>query len=110
VGAGNAQGLLIQKYISRNMYLGKPGTDNIGYKLYNTHDQLLESFLKNGIPGAVLFLLVCFSMAQLAWKNKNRVLRFTALLLLFFAFTESVLETQYGVLIFTFFPLFLSQD
>jgi O-antigen ligase len=110
VGPANAQGLLIQKYISKNMYHGKPGSADIGYKLYNTHDQLLESLLKNGIPGTVLFLLICFSMMQLAWKNKNRVLRFTIVLLLFFAFTESVLETQYGVIIFTFFPLFLSQD
>ncbi len=110
VGAGNAQLLLNKKYISRNMYHGKPGTDDIGYLIYNTHNQLLESLLKNGIPGAVLFLLICFALLQIAWRNKNNIVRFTILLLLFHAFTESVLETQYGILIFTFFPLFLSRD
>ncbi|HEY6064268.1 MAG TPA: O-antigen ligase family protein [Chitinophagaceae bacterium] len=110
VGAGNAQQLLNKKYISKNMYQGKPGTGDSGYLVYNTHNQLLESLLKNGIPGAVLFLLICFALLQIAWKNKNNMLRFTILLLFFHAFTESVLETQYGILIFTFFPLFLSQE
>ncbi len=110
VGAGNAQDLLSQKYISKNMYRGKPGTPGSGYLMYNTHNQLLESLLKNGIPGAVLFLFICFFLLQIAGRNKNRIVRFTILLLLFHAFTESVLETQYGILIFTFFPLFLSQE
>lgn len=110
VGAGNAQQLLGQKYISKNMYRGIPGTADIGYLAYNTHNQLLESLLKNGIPGAVFFLFICFSLLQIAWRNKNRVVRFTILLLLVYAFNESILETQYGILIFAFFPLFLSQE
>lgn len=110
VGPGNAQQLLDQKYISKNMYRGIPGTADTGYLVYNTHNQLLESLLKNGIPGAVLFLFICFSLLQIAWKNKNRIVRFTILLLFFYSFTESILETQYGILIFTFFPLFLSQE
>ena len=110
VGAGNSQDILIQKYISKNMYRGKTGTADTGYLLYNTHNQLLESLLKNGIPGAVLFLLICFALLQMARRNKNNMVRFIVLLLLFFAFTESVLETQYGILIFTFFPLFLSRE
>jgi O-antigen ligase len=110
VGAGNAQELLNKKYISKNMYRGKPGTDDRGYLLYNTHNQLLESLLKNGIPGAVLFLFICFALLQIAWRNKNTIVRFTILLLFFYAFTESVLETQYGILIFSFFPLFLSRE
>jgi O-antigen ligase len=110
VGAGNAQQLLNQKYISKNMYRGVPGTADTGYLVYNTHNQLLESLLKIGITGAVLYLLICFSLLQIAWKNKNRIVRFTILLLFFYSFTESTLETQYGILIFTFFPLFLSQE
>jgi O-antigen ligase len=109
VGPGNAQRLLDQKYISKNMYRGVPGTANIGYQVYNTHDQLLESLLKNGIPGAVLFLLICFSLLQSAWKTKSRVARFTILLLFLYSFNESILETQYGIMIFCFFPLFLAE-
>jgi O-antigen ligase len=108
VGPGQAQEILNQTYLRKNMYSGIPGTPDIGYRLYNTHNQFLESLLKNGIPGAVLFLLLCFSLTQSAWKNKSRVLHFTILLLLLYSFNESILETQYGILIFTFFPLFLS--
>ncbi len=110
VGAERAQELLAQKYISKNMYAGKPGTERKGYLLYNTHNQLLESLLKNGIPGALLFLFICFALLRIAWQKKGRVVRFVIVLLLLYSFNEAVLETQYGVLIFTFFPLFFSQD
>jgi O-antigen ligase len=110
VGPENAKPILDQKYISKNMYSGKPGTSDTGYLVYNTHNQLLESLLKTGIPGAFLFLLIFFSMLNIARKNKKPVLLFSVLLLLIYSFSESILETQYGVIIFTFFPLFLSQE
>lgn len=110
VGAGNSQPLLVQKYISKTMYGGVPGTADKGYLLYNTHNQLLESLLKNGIPGMLLFLFICFALLRLAWQKKKQVLSFTVLLLVLYSGTESILETQYGILIFTFFPLFYAQD
>jgi hypothetical protein len=44
----------------------------------------------------------------MAVLKKNRMTSFTILLLLAWLFTESVLETQYGIIIFTFFPLFVA--
>jgi hypothetical protein len=110
VGAGNAQPLLAKKYMEKNMYGGIPGSDDTGYLLYNTHNQLLESVLKNGIPGALFLLFICFALLRMAVLKKRQVLSFTILLLLLYSSSESILETQYGILIFTFFPLFYAPD
>jgi O-antigen ligase len=110
VGSGNAKSHLTRKYISKNMYRGNPETSDTGYLKYNTHNQLLESTLQIGIPGAAFFLFICYSLLQLWRRNKNNTARFTILLLLSYSFTESIFETQYGILIFCFFPLFLTQE
>jgi O-antigen ligase len=107
-GMGDAQDLLDKKYREKNMYLGEPGRGDKGYLGYNTHNQLLESLLQSGIPGAILFLLILLSMVWMAIHKKNRLLSFTILLLVMYSLFESVFETQYGILLFTFFPLFLS--
>ncbi len=106
-GPGASQDLLDEKYVARNMYLGDPATGDRGYRGYNTHDQLLESLLKNGITGLVLFLFLCYALVRMVLQIKQRGNRFILLLLLVYAFFESVLETQYGIVIFTFFPVFL---
>lgn len=109
-GPASAQDILAQKYISKNMYSGETGSADKGYLLYNTHNQFLESLLKNGIPGAILFLFIFSALLRIAWQKKKRIISFVIILLLLYSFSESLLETQYGLLIFTFFPLFFSQD
>jgi O-antigen ligase len=101
---GDAQSYLDQKYISTNMYQGKPGTDQRGFLGYHTHNQFLQSFLQNGIPGLALFLLACFGLIQMMRVRRNVILNITAVLLLLYCFTDAILETQYGLVIFTFFP------
>lgn len=110
VGSTKAQPLLDSQYASRNMYLGKPNSENHGYLGYNTHNQLLESLLKNGIPGAIAFLLVLFSMLKLSWQKKHSSYFFVLLLLSAYACVESVFETQYGIVLFVFFPFFLCME
>ena len=110
VGPGNAQHLLDQKYISTNMYIGEPARGDHGFLGYNTHNQFLETLLKTGIPGVVVLLFICFTLIKMAWQQKKREIRFIVALLLIWLLTESVLERQYGILIFTFFPLFLLLD
>ncbi len=110
VNAGDAQDLLNQKYISKNMYTGEPGRNDHGYLEYNTHNQLLESLLQNGIPGLVVFLLICYCLLKLVWQMKRRLISFPVILLLVYSFIESIFQEQYGIVIFTFFPLFLSHD
>lgn len=106
VGAGHSQDMLTQKYISKNMYTGSPGDTGRGYGQYNTHNQWLESLLKNGMAGLLCFFLIAAGLLQLAIKKKKRIISFTVILLLLYSFTEAILETQYGVILFCFFPLF----
>ena len=100
----DAQKLLVQKYTASNMYLGN-GKDDHGYTEYNTHNQFLESLLQTGIFGLVAYITIFASMIRLAVKRKNRELTFVIALILSYSLKESVLERQYGIMIFTFFPL-----
>jgi len=110
VSPGDAQTLLTKKYLSKNMYAGDPAKGDRGYLIYNTHNQFLETLLQNGIIGLIVLLLICFSLFKMMIQEKNRIASVSILLLLAWLFTESVFETQYGIVIFTFFPLFLSAD
>lgn len=100
----DAQKLLVQKYTASNMYLGN-GKDDHGYTEYNTHNQFLESLLQSGVFGLIAYITIFASMIRLAVKRKNRELTFIIALLLAYSLKESVLERQYGIMIFTFFPL-----
>lgn len=92
------------------MYAGDPVRGDRGYLIYNTHNQFLETLLQNGVIGFVVLLLICFSLVKMAIQEKNRIAIVSILLLLTWLLTESVFETQYGIVIFTFFPLFLCKD
>jgi O-antigen ligase len=88
------------------MYTGIPGSPNHGYLGYNTHNQFLEALLQTGIIGLICFMMICFEMIRMAVKQENRLLSALVLLLLAYTFNESVFETQYGLVLFTFLPLF----
>lgn len=102
----DAQSLIDQKYISTHMYTGDGKAPGHGYIDYNTHNQFLESLLHSGIPGLLFFIFICYAMIGLAVKIKSRELSFIVALLLAYSLNESVLEKQYSITIFTFFPLF----
>ena len=106
VTPAGAQPLLNQKYLETNMYAGKPGTPDHGYQGYNTHNEWLESFLQTGILGLIAFFGICFSMVAMAIQQKSRMLWAIVLLVLAYSFQEAVFETQYGLVIFLFLPLF----
>ncbi len=110
VGAAKAQALLDDQYISRNMYVGEPARGDKGYLGFNTHNQFLESLLKNGIPGAIVFLVIILAFIQMGWKKRRTGYIFIFLLLLIYSLIESVFETQYGQVLFTFFPVLLLMD
>jgi len=109
-GPGKAQFFLNQAYASRNMWLGYPGTGNLGYRAYNTHNQLLETLLRYGIPGLLLLMIIYYAMIKMILGSKRVSYRFILLLLLFYACVDSVLERQYGILLFCFFPVFCWQE
>lgn len=108
VGPGDAQHLLDKQYISKNMYQGDPARPGSkGYLSYNTHNQFLQSLLQTGITGAILFLLITFTLARMAWRSRSSLYIFIVALLIVYSLIESVFETQYGILLYTFFPLFM---
>lgn len=110
VSPGDAQTLLNKKYLSKNMYAGDPVRKDGGYLLYNTHNQFLEILLQNGVIGLCVLLWICFSLLKMMLEKRNRATSFIILLLIAWLFSESVFETQYGIVIFTFFPLFMYTD
>jgi O-antigen ligase len=107
VSPGDAQDMLDNKYRQLNMFTGgSPGNKN-GYLVYHTHNQFLQALLETGIPGLLAFILICAGMIQLAVKSGNRSMIVLTVLLLCYCFSDAVLKTQYGIIIFVFFPLFL---
>ena len=92
------------------MYVGEPAKGTTGFLGYNTHNQFLETLLQSGIAGLSILLAIVISLARMAWLKKRRVLSTITILFLAWLFSESVFETQFGIMIFTFFPLFFSFD
>jgi len=105
VGADQSQLILNNEYARRKMYTGDPTRDDTGLLNYNTHNQFLQSLLENGIPGAIIFLCIIVSLVWMA--SQKKIFAYTSILLLItlYSFAESVFKTQYGILLFTFFPL-----
>jgi O-antigen ligase len=110
VSPGDAQALLNQKYISKKMYTGDPAQSTTGFLGYNTHNQFLETLLQSGIPGLIILAVICISLLRIAWQKRRSTVSAVILLLLAWLFSESVFETQFGIMIFTFFPLFFNLD
>lgn len=110
VSPADAQTLLNKKYIATNMYTGQPGSADHGFLGYNTHNQFLESLLQTGIIGLLIFIFICFEMVRMAVRQKNSLLTAIVIMLLAYTFNESVFETQYGLVIFTFLPLFFTKS
>jgi O-antigen ligase len=103
---GNAQEKLNAKYLSKDMYSGTLERGERGFLGYNTHNQFLESTLHLGLSGLAVFLAMISGLVLLCIRARSLQLTFAVGMLIAFCFTESVLETQYGLVIFTFFPIF----
>ncbi len=69
---------------------------------YNPHNQYLSILAGHGILGFVLFLLLIGYIAYHAIKNKDYMVLEFILAFLVFGLTESILERQKGILLFTF--------
>jgi O-antigen ligase len=106
VSPGDAQHLLDQKYKSIHMYSGNENGRR-GFLGYNTHNEFLESTLQTGIVGLLCFLVIFVGCIQMMVNRQKTEFWLVGTLLLTYCFLESVFDTQYGILLFTFFPLFL---
>ena len=73
----------------------------------DSHQQFLQTFLTLGVLGISLLLLIFVILFYLSYKQKNFILFGFTLLYFVFGFTESMLETQAGILFFVFFTFLL---
>jgi O-antigen ligase len=106
LGEEKGKAALQDQFKQRHLYSGQPGTGDEGYLAYNTHNQFLQSLLTGGLAAVFLFLLICVSLLYLIRKGRKTLVTFTIVSLLLFSVTESCFETQYGLLFFTFLPVF----
>lgn len=107
VSPGDAQSLLDKKYIDADLFTGPVGDYRQGYLGLHTHNEFLQVLLETGLIGLLIFLLTCLGLIRMAMNKRKTELSFFIALLLAYCFTDAVPETQYGLAIFTFFPVFL---
>ncbi len=101
VGTGDYQEVLNKQYKAVNFKAGLKGTG------FNTHNQYLSEFLKTGVLGGVLFILLLLNL----WRKPKKVMGFYVLL--FFSLgclVESYLVRQHGVVILAFIIPFLIKN
>lgn len=106
LGEERGKAALQDQFRQRHLYRGQPGTADQGYLVYNTHNQLLQSLLTGGLFALFLFMLIIGTLLFLTIKEKKTLITVTVISLLLFSGTESCFETQYGLLFFTFLPVF----
>ena len=70
---------------------------------YNAHNQFLEIMLDNGLVGLILFLTTILYQLRLIIKRKQMYFLAVYWSILVFLFTESLLERQNGVIIWSLF-------
>jgi O-antigen ligase len=97
VSAGDSQDLLDQKYLAAGM--------SQGYLGYNFHNEYVEVLVRSGIVGCCVFLLAIALLIGLARSAGTIEARFTVTLVLLVLLTESALEMQHTLFLFSFFPL-----
>jgi O-antigen ligase len=107
VTPGDAQKRLDEKYISKDMYFGLPERNERGLLGYNAHNQFLEALLQLGFVGLAAFLMTTLGLLIIASAARSTQVYFMVTVLILFCLTESVLESQFGLVVYTFFPLFV---
>ena len=105
VTPGDAQHFLDKKYLDADMYHGTEVRHDNGFIGYNTHNEFLQSLLQCGVGGLACFLLMCVGLVRLCWQRKDVYLWGMVALLILYSFNEAVLQTQFGLLLFTLVPL-----
>lgn len=105
VSSGDAQHELDRKYEEVNVYQGDGVIDKKGYKEFNCHNVFLQTTLESGLIGLFILLLLIGMFLWQAIKEASSFPLIFYFAILAFCFTESVLTSQYTVLLFMFFPL-----
>ncbi len=88
-GSGDVKNELVAKYRQN-------GNTIAAEKKLNAHSQVLQSMAALGIPGLLLILAMLF----LPFWRSNKAGKFLGIVFLIFGFTESIFETQAGVIFY----------
>jgi O-antigen ligase len=107
VSPGDSQDVLNEKYAQENMFIGGAPENRTGFLGYHSHNQFLQAVLETGLLGLTFFIMACAGLIRLAKKSTWRSLTVLAILLLCNCFTDAPLKTQYGIVLFVFFPLLM---
>ena len=94
---------LNQKMLSYNMYAGKQGTADTGYMDYDLHNQYMENTVQFGVAGLLVLCLIQGISITKALRQKQWLFLIISLLFTFSFLSESVLETQSGIVLYTIF-------
>jgi len=90
-----------EKIKAYHLYAGNGTPSDTGYLSYNMHNQYMETYLQFGIVGLLLLLSFLLYVLAQAIYYKRVILIYTIILFTLVFLTESVLETQSGILLFT---------
>lgn len=102
VGTGDSKDALMAEYERQGM------TGALEHRL-NCHNEFYQVFVSLGLVGFLLLLLVLFLPLAQNWKRQNFLFVFFVALVFLNFLTESMLETQAGVLFFGYFYALLSR-
>lgn len=91
VGTGDVNDMMVDK------------TDKILDKPHNNHNEYLETFVRLGVFGEIIFLLIFILLIRNAIKNKNYFLISILLIIFINYFFESMLDRITGVLLTAIF-------
>ncbi|MFZ4520512.1 MAG: O-antigen ligase family protein [Bacteroidales bacterium] len=99
VGMSQSRGFLNGKIRQYGLYTGTPDGKDSGYLNYNYHNQFVETFVRVGVPGVVILMLILFTFAFHP-GNKRFVPPLFILIIIGFFLSESVLGRQAGIVFF----------
>lgn len=80
---------------------GNAQTGDTGYINYDMHNQYFESLIQYGVIGFVLLFTILATSLLVAYINPTNLLFLSTLVFSFLSLSESLLETQSGLLLFT---------
>lgn len=103
VGLGDKhyEARLQDKIMHYKMYTGNGRTADTGFLHYNMHNQYMQTLVQNGLVGLLILLALLGFWLHHSYTTNSTFLFYTTLLFIVSFTTESVLETQSGILLFT---------
>ncbi len=98
---------LHEQYDKLRLYKGKVNGMDEGYYQYDTHNQFLQTILQYGIVGLLVLISMYAGLFVIAIRHNNSLLLGLAIVFFCLSFSDTVLERQYGIILFVFFPFML---